>query len=132
MLDAGYDVDARDGYGQTALMRAAHAGRLAAVQLLVSRGASLNHTSKFSLSAVMLSVIGGHADVARALAAAGADLTLRGSGAPGFAGKNAADLARERGDVYLAATLEPSSGRVSSGPMPDAAEPTSDDGGPVT
>jgi ankyrin repeat protein len=107
MLDAGYDVNARDGYGQTALMRAAHAGRLDAVTRLVQRGADLNHASKFGLSAVMLAVLGGHAAVARTLAAAGADLSRRGTGAPGFAGKSAADLARDRGDRALAEALTP-------------------------
>jgi hypothetical protein len=50
-------------------------------------------------------VIGGHERVARALMKAGADAALQGSGAPGFAGKTAADLARDRGDDRLAAVL---------------------------
>ena len=66
--DTGDDIDARDGYGQTAPMRAAHAGQLAA------------------------------------LASAGAD---RGSGAPGFASKTAADLACDRSDTTLASILDP-------------------------
>jgi hypothetical protein len=37
----------------------------------------------------------------RLLAAAGADRTLRGSGAPGFAGQTALDLARAHGDTDL-------------------------------
>jgi len=46
--------------------------------------------------------------VARALADAGADLRLEGSGAPGFAGKTAAQLAGERGLEALARHLKAS------------------------
>lgn len=98
----GHDIDATDGHGLTALMRAAHAGHRDAVQWLVDEGADLNHTSKFHLGAVMLSVIGGHDAVARLLVRAGADTRIRGTGAPGFAGKTAADLAEDAGDVRLA------------------------------
>lgn len=55
--------------------------------------------------ATMLAVINGHESVARALAAAGADLSLTGSGAPGFTGKTAAHLAMDRGLASLAAEL---------------------------
>jgi DNA-binding phage protein len=55
----------------------------------------------------MLAIVGGHEAVARELARAGADRTLRGSGAPGFAGKTAQDLARERGMAALAEELAP-------------------------
>lgn len=101
------DVDARDRYGQTALMLAAHHGRLEAVRALLDRGADLNVTAKYGLSALMLAIVGGHETVARELARAGADRSLRGSGAPGFAGKTAQDLARERGMTALAAELAP-------------------------
>jgi uncharacterized protein len=102
MRRAGHDIDARDGYGQKALMRAAHAGHVDAVELLIAGGADLDHTSKFHLSALMLAVIAGHRRVARKLVAAGANTTITGTGAPGFNGKTAADLAAERGDKRLA------------------------------
>jgi hypothetical protein len=43
----------------------------------------------------------------RVLAGAGANLDTRGSGAPGFAGKTAYDLAQARGDTATAALLAP-------------------------
>lgn len=102
MLRAGYEIDKRDGYSQTALMSAAHVGQRETVDFLISQGANLNHTSKAHLSALMLSIIAGHPQIARMLVKAGADVTILGSGPPGFAGKTAADLAAERGDKRLA------------------------------
>jgi ankyrin repeat protein len=104
LLDRGNPIDARDRYGQTALMLAAHAGHLAAVGLLIEGGAELNHTAKYGLSALMLAVISRHEGVARALAVAGADLALRGTGA-GFTGRTAADLAAAAGMTDLARSL---------------------------
>jgi ankyrin repeat protein len=102
MVAAGYDVDATDGYSQTALMRAAHRGRLEVVEYLLGQGAALDRTAKFGLSALMLAVVQRHPRVARTLVRAGADTSLRGTGAPGFADKTAADLAEEAGDRRLA------------------------------
>jgi ankyrin repeat protein len=107
LLSRGIDPNARDPHGQTGLMLAAHAGHVAAVQLLVNHGVDLNVTAKFGLSAVMLAVTAGHKEIARVLARAGADLRLRGTGAPGFAGKTAADLAGARGWNDLAIELAP-------------------------
>jgi len=107
LLARGVGVDARDRHGQTALMLAAHAGRRDLVALLVAAGAGLDATAKFGLSAVMLAVVAGHPEVARLLARAGADLSLQGSGAPGFAGQTAYDLAVARGMLDLAADLRP-------------------------
>lgn len=101
MLNVGAAIDARDRYGQTALMLAAHRGHDALVQVLIDHGADLNVTAKYHLSALMLAVIAGHAPIVRSLAQAGADLSLRGSGAPGFAGKSAYDLALARGMTEL-------------------------------
>lgn len=112
----GHDIDAKDGFGQTALMRAAHAGRPEAVQWLVAEGADLDHTSKFHLSALMLAVIGKHEEVAGFLVRAGADVNIRGTGAPGFAGQTAADLAEQAGAPKLAAEIrEQARGRPASG-----------------
>ena len=86
-------------------MVAAHAGHLDVVAVLIDHGAQLNVTAKYGLSALMLAVVAGHAEVARLLARAGADRSLRGSGAPGFAGKTARDLALASGSNALAAEL---------------------------
>ena len=83
-------------------MRAAHAGHHEAVEWLIGEGANLDHTSKFHLSALMLAVVSKHAKVARLLVRAGADSSIVGSGAPGFHGKSAADLAEDAGDTRLA------------------------------
>lgn len=103
MLAAGYAVDATDGNGRTALMRAAHAGHAHAAELLVASGADLERAAKYDLTALMLAVISGHGPIARSLVAAGADITHTGSGP--FDGKTAADLAADRGDRHLAAHL---------------------------
>lgn len=107
LLERGTDVDARDRYGQTALMLAAHAGHREVVETLIAHRANLNITAKFGLNALMLSLVAGHAEVARILAKAGADLSLQGTGAPGFSGKTAYDLAAERGMLELSVELKP-------------------------
>jgi ankyrin repeat protein len=102
LLAAGVDIDSRDRYGQTALMRAATEGHAGAVAFLAQRGADLDHTAKYHLSALMLAIVRGHAAAARALIEAGADLSIRGGGGPGFEGKTALDLAAARGDREIA------------------------------
>jgi ankyrin repeat protein len=74
-------------------MLAAADGNNRLVTWLVERGATLDHTAKYGLSALMLAVVRGHVDVVRSLAGAGANVSLRGTGAPGFAEKTALDLA---------------------------------------
>jgi hypothetical protein len=71
-------------------MKAAQDEQSEMVTFLVEHGALLNRTAKHGLSALMLAVIRGHVGV---LANAGADVTIRGSGAPGFADMSACDLA---------------------------------------
>jgi ankyrin repeat protein len=105
LLATGTDPDARDRYGQTGLMLAAYGGHRDVVEALIQGGARLDVVAKFGLSALMLAIIGGHDEIARVLARAGADRTIRGTGAPGFAKKTAADLAKERGMLDLAAEL---------------------------
>jgi len=107
LLDRGTDVNARDRCGQTALMLAAHAGHRQVVEALIAHRANLNTTAKYGLSALMLALVAGHAKVALLLADAGTDLSLRGTGAPGFAGKTAYDLAVERDMQELSAALKP-------------------------
>jgi len=106
LLAAGADMNSRDRHGQTAVMIAAHAGLIEVVTFLVGQAAALNHTAKHGLSAVMLAVIGGHTSIVRTLVRAGADLTLRGTGAPGFAGKTALDLAAGQGRLDIVELLK--------------------------
>lgn len=109
MLEAGADPDARDSHGQTALMLAAHAGLEGAVRALIAANADLDHHAKYGLTATMLAVVSGHETIAALLAKAGAKLSPQGSGIPAFAGKTAADLARERRQERLSSVLDPSS-----------------------
>lgn len=111
LLGRGAEVDAHDRYGQTALMLASHAGHREVVETLIAHRANLNTRAKFGLSALMLAIVAGHAEVARLLAKAGADLSLQGTGAPGFAGKTAYDLAVERGMLELSEELKPLTAR---------------------
>jgi ankyrin repeat protein len=102
LLRTAGHVDARDRYGQTAVMLAAHHGHREIVELLIEAGADLNVAAKYNLTALMLAIVAGHAAVAGVLIRAGADLAVRGAGAPGFAGKTAYDLAvaREMRELY--------------------------------
>jgi ankyrin repeat protein len=106
-IESGVDINALDRYGQTGLMLAAHAGHHEIVETLIAHRANLNITAKFGLSALMLALVSGHVETARLLAKAGADLSLRGTGAPGFAGKTAYDLAMERDMLELSGELKP-------------------------
>ncbi len=105
LLREGVDVDSKDKYGQTALMLAARYGHEQVVQLLLQKEAALDTTAKYRLSALMLAVLYRQAGIAKLLVAAGADTALRGSGAPGFSGKTAADLAEDAGLEDLAGYL---------------------------
>ena len=83
-MGRGADIEARNGNGQTSLMLAAAAGHAPLVEWLIERGAALDHTAKYGLSALMPAVLRGPVDVVRKLTAAGADVGLREPSAPGF------------------------------------------------
>jgi ankyrin repeat protein len=53
----------------------------------------------------MLAVINGRDAIVGLLVDAGADLTIRGTGAPGFDGKTALDIARAGGREIMVALL---------------------------
>lgn len=108
LIREGADVDSRDQHGQTGLMVASMRGHSDVVQSLLAHDPDLDHTAKYHLSAVMLAVLNGHVDITRMLVEAGADLTTRGTGAPGFYEKTAADLARAQKREDLVTLLESS------------------------
>ena len=105
LLDEGADVDARDAHGQTALMIAARNGHVAAVRLLVECGANLDCTAKFQLSALMLAVINGRDAIVGILADAGANRAIRATGAPGFEGRTALEIAQAGHRTIMVALL---------------------------
>lgn len=111
LLADGADIDARDRYGQTVLMLAAMHGCGEVVRVLVQRAADLDVTAKYGLSALMLAVVNGHVDIAKHLVDAGADTRIRGSGAPGFAGKTASDMAEDGGLDDLATYIAAADGQ---------------------
>ena len=57
----------------------------------------------------MLAVVRGHIDVVRELTKAGANLSLRGTGAPGFSGMTALDFAVARGELEMIEILQSAS-----------------------
>ena len=91
-------------------MIAACEGLSEAAGWLIDSGADLDRTAKYGLTALMLAVVRGHVEVVRRLTAAGADLGIRGTGAPGFAAKTALDLAIARDDRSMMDILRAGAG----------------------
>jgi uncharacterized protein len=71
LLAAGAKVNIRNPYGDSAIMVASIGGRLAIVKKLYARGAEINHPGWTPL---IYAATGGHADVARYLIDAGANV----------------------------------------------------------
>ena len=65
ILDAGADINAKDGYSKTTLWWVAEAGNLAAVELFLRRGAEVQWSG--DLSPLQISKDKGHTDVVRLL-----------------------------------------------------------------
>ena len=68
---------ARGLHGSTALMDAASAGELKAVEVLLAKGADVNAQDKFGGTALVYAARGGHTEVVRSLIAYGADVNAR-------------------------------------------------------
>mmetsp|Transcript_41350 Transcript_41350/g.108646 ORF Transcript_41350/g.108646 Transcript_41350/m.108646 type:complete len:1107 (-) Transcript_41350:128-3448(-) len=79
-VEDGVDLEKTDGFGWTLLMFAASTGELPLVQALVGAKAAVDaQESRDGATAVALAARGGHGPVVRALALAGASLTLSNS-----------------------------------------------------
>jgi ankyrin repeat protein len=87
--------------------RAVRRGDVQAVREMLGGGADVNARDRHGQTALMLAIVAGRPGMARILARAGADLGVRGVGAPGFAGKNAYDLAVARNMTDLYEDLSP-------------------------
>lgn len=77
LLDGGMDVDARDAYGNTALIAAASDGRKQMVSLLLARGADVNATNKKDLTALMGAAVKGDYQLVHQLIKVGAAVNAR-------------------------------------------------------
>ena len=78
LLRAGADANAAYGEGETPLMIAARTGSIDAVKLLLESGAQVNAAESFrGQTAVMYAAVENHAEIVRALVAAGANASAR-------------------------------------------------------
>lgn len=77
LIRKGSDVNARDFWGMSPLMRAAAKGNLEIVKLLLDKGADINAKTKKIGPALTLALDNGHLEVARLLILKGADVNPR-------------------------------------------------------
>jgi uncharacterized protein len=105
-LAHGADVNAKDSYNGTGLIRAAHRGHWQVVDRLIAAGTDLDHVNRLGWTALLEAVILGdggpdHQKVVKSLVDAGADRSVRDNG-----GKTALDHARDDGQTSVVALLE--------------------------
>ncbi len=79
LLDKGARLDLEDKHGQTALMRAAVAGKLESLRLLLARKADPNHKDSAGSTPLLQAIIYGHADAVVILLSGGAQIELEDS-----------------------------------------------------
>ncbi|MEM4626579.1 MAG: ankyrin repeat domain-containing protein [Candidatus Bilamarchaeaceae archaeon] len=72
LIERGADVNAKTGWGKTALMRAAMGGHTETAKLLIERGADVNAKSNNGETALMYALVKGHPEIAELLRKAGA------------------------------------------------------------
>ncbi len=76
LLSEGASVEARDRFGNTALLLAALSGKYHTVQALIDAGSVVNHQNLIGSTAVYRAAKGGRKRAVKALLAAGADINL--------------------------------------------------------
>ncbi len=74
LLDGGMNVNAKDAYGNTALIAAASNNQTAMVEQLLSRGANVNAANKVELTALMGASVKGDYELVHHLVSVGADV----------------------------------------------------------
>jgi len=89
-LDKGADVNTKEPWGDTALMKAAGRGHLDVMKALIGLGANVNAGNEGGQTPVILAVENGNVEAVRLLLEKGADVTAR-------SGRTALKIAREKG-----------------------------------
>ena len=100
LLAEGADINEKNSFGDTALMRAAASGHLETVRLLIEKGASVNAQRGDGMTPLMRAAFFGHVDVVQALADGGAEVNVRDR-----IGMTALDWARSRGETAVVKIL---------------------------
>ena len=77
LLDGGMDVNAKDAYGNTALIAAASNDQTEMVEALLARGANVNAANKKELTALMGAAVRGDYELVHRLIGAGADVNAK-------------------------------------------------------
>ena len=80
LIAEGAEIDAKNEYGNTALMIAAIEGHLEIVKGLIAGGADVNTRNRADSTALMLAAKRGHLEIVKALLAGGADVNARTTG----------------------------------------------------
>ena len=71
------DLNAKDVYGETALIRACRYAYIEIAQMLIDFGANLNIQNRYGDTALMLACWDGHIEIAKMLINAGANLNIQ-------------------------------------------------------
>jgi uncharacterized protein len=111
-LANGADVDAKDSYDGTGLIRAADRGHVPIVERLLDTEVEIDHVNRLGWTALLEAIIlgggdRGHTEVVRLLVEAGADVNLADGG-----GVTPLTHARRQGFDEIAAILQRSGGRA--------------------
>jgi hypothetical protein len=101
LVGGGAAVGSVTGGGETALHEAAYKGHAAVVEALAGAGAGVNAATNDGFTPLSVAACHGKTEAAAALLGAGADATR-----PTFAGKTAAEWARQQGHAAVAQLIE--------------------------
>jgi len=77
LIIAGADIDSKDNYGRTALMRAAIGGHAKIARILIDKGAAIDIQDIDGSTALMLAADKGHTEIVRLLIAGGAVIDIQ-------------------------------------------------------
>jgi uncharacterized protein len=110
LLNAGAQLDARDGDGDTPLMYAALDNRADVASVLLKAGADVNARNNKGDTPLLAAALRGRAEVARLLLAAGADVRVKNQ-----KGQTALSLAEQEGHAEIIRMLK-DAGATSSKP----------------